>query len=137
MAAFLLKTEPGDYSFDDLVRDGRATWDGIRNPEARNHLRAVKKGDLCLVYHTGDERQIVGVARALRAAFPDPGATTGDWLAIEVAPVRHLKTKVPLSAMKAEPRLADFALVRRGRLSVVPVSDAELRVIAALAATKL
>lgn len=135
LATWLLKTEPGAYSFADLVRDKKAVWDGIRNPEARNNLRKVEKGDRVLVYHTGDERQVVGAAKVTRAAYPDPA--DADWVAIDVAPLRAFAEPVTLAQMKAEKKLADFALIRRGRLSVVPVSDAELAVILGLGKTKL
>lgn len=135
MATWLLKTEPSAYSFADLVRDKKAVWDGIRNAEARNNLRATKKGDLVLVYHTGDERQVVGIGKVTRAAYPDPA--DADWLAVDIAPSRALAVPVTLAALKAEKKLADFALIRRGRLSVVPVTDAELAVILALGKTKL
>ncbi|MBK9000839.1 MAG: EVE domain-containing protein [Myxococcales bacterium] len=135
MATWLLKTEPSAYSFADLVREKKAVWDGIRNPEARNNLRAAKKGDLVLVYHTGDERRVVGLGKITRAAYPDPA--DADWLAVDIAPGRALAEPVTLGALKAEKKLADFALIRRGRLSVVPVTDAELGVILALGKTKL
>lgn len=135
MATWLFKTEPKTFAFADLVRDKTAVWDGIRNPEARNNLRAAKKGDLVLVYHTGDERAVVGVAKITRAAYPDPA--DADWLAVDLAPVRAVTAPVSLAAIKADARLADFVLVRRGRLSVVPVSDAELGVVLALGRTKL
>jgi len=135
MATWLLKTEPGTYSFAQLVREKKAVWDGIRNPEARNNLRAARKGDLALVYHTGSERAVVGIARITRAAYPDPA--DADWVAVDLAPVRALAHPVGLDVIKAEGRLADFVLVRRGRLSVVPVSDAELAVILALGKTTL
>ncbi|GMV17911.1 MAG: EVE domain-containing protein [Polyangiaceae bacterium] len=135
MATWLLKTEPSAYSFADLVRDKKAVWDGIRNPEARNNLRAAKKGDLVLVYHTGDERRVVGLGRITREAYPDPA--DADWLAVDIAPGRALAEPVTLGELKAEKKLADFALIRRSRLSVVPVTDAELGVILALGKTKL
>jgi len=135
LATWLLKTEPSAYSFADLVRDKKAVWDGIRNPEARNNLRAAKKGDLVLVYHTGDERRVVGLGRITREAYPDPA--DADWLAVDIAPGRALAEPVTLGELKAEKKLADFALIRRSRLSVVPVTDAELGVILALGKTKL
>lgn len=135
MASWLLKTEPGAYSFADLVRDKRAVWDGIRNPEARKNLGLAKKGDLVLVYHTGDERSVVGLAKVTRTAYPDPADDA--WTAIDIAPLRALVQPVSLSALKAEKKLADFALIRRGRLSVVPVADAELALILVLGKTRL
>ena len=127
MATFLLKTEPSVYSFSDLVRDKKATWDGVSNPAALIHIRAIKPGDDLLIYHTGDERAIVGIARAAGAAYPDPGDATGKLAAVDVVPVRALPTPVTLAAIKADPAFADFALVRQGRLSVVPVTEEQWR----------
>jgi predicted RNA-binding protein with PUA-like domain len=135
MATWLLKTEPDTYSFADLQQEKRTVWDGIRNPEARKYLGEARRGDRVLVYHTGKERRVVGLGKVTRAAYPDPGDDR--WLALEIAPVKALAEPVLLSAMKAEKKLAGFALIRRGRLSVVPVSDAELAVILALAKTRL
>lgn len=119
MSYWLIKSEPEEYSYQDLVRDGRTVWDGVRNPQAQKHLRAMKVGDLALYYHTGKEKAVVGIARITREAFPDP--TDPTYMAVEVAPVRELPRAVPLTAYKAEPAWADFALVRQGRLSVMPV----------------
>ena len=135
MATWLLKTEPGTYCFADLLRDKKTVWDGIRNHAAKNHLRSTQKGDLVLVYHTGDERRVVGLAKVTRAAYPDPGDTT--WVAIDLAPLGPIVEPVTLAAIKADERFAEFGLVRRGRLSVVPVSDPELAAILALGKTKL
>jgi len=118
---WLVKSEPGTYSWDDLVRDGSTRWDGVRNPLARNHLAAMKKGDSVLFYHSGDARAVVGLARVTREAYPDPSADDPRWLAVDLAPVRPLKTPVTLAAIKADPRLADLPLVRQSRLSVMPI----------------
>lgn len=121
MSYWLIKSEPEEYSYQDLVRDERATWDGVRNPQAQKHLRAMKVGDLALYYHTGKEKAVVGIARITREAFPDP--TDPSYMAVEVAPVRELPHPVSLAAYKAESAFADFALVRQGRLSVMPVPE--------------
>ena len=134
---WLIKSEPGTYAFADLVREKRAVWDGIRNFAARNNLRAMKKADLLLYYHTGEEKQVVGIAKVTRSAYADPSATEGDWSAVDVAPVKALGQPVTLAQMKQERALAGFALLRQGRLSVVPVSPAEFSHILALGLTKL
>lgn len=118
---WLVKTEPSTYSFADLVRDGGTVWDGVRNPEARNHLASMAKGDRVLVYHSGGDKAVVGLAKVTRAAFPDPKADDPKWLAVEIAPVKPLARGVTLAEVKAEKRLAKIALVTRGRLSVMPL----------------
>jgi len=134
---WLVKSEPDVYSYADLVRDGRTVWDGIRNFAARNNLRAMKKGDLVLYYHTGNEKQVVGIAKVLGSAYPDPSAKDGDWSAVDLAPVKPLKSPVTLAQMKADAKLAEFELLRQGRLSVVPTRDAELARVLQLGGTKL
>jgi predicted RNA-binding protein with PUA-like domain len=111
---WLFKTEPSDYSYERLVKDGRTAWIGVKNALALKHLRQVKKGDEIAIYHTGGEKAVVGIARAVADAKGD---------AVQVAPVRAV-TPVPLAAVKADPRFKDFALVKMGRLSVMPVPDA-------------
>lgn len=133
MAHWIVKTEPPVYGWDRFVREGRASWDGVRNFQARNFLRAMRVGDECLWYHSGEERAIVGVARVTRAAYPDPTATEGDWVAVDLAPVRPLAAPVPLDSLKADPRTAGMVIVRQGRLSVGPVTADERAVIVALA----
>jgi predicted RNA-binding protein with PUA-like domain len=137
MAGFLVKTEPSTYAWDDLVRDGETVWDGVRNFEARNNLRAMKKGDPVLFYHSGGEKAVVGLARVARAAYPEPGAAGAEWLAVDLVPVKSLARRVSLAAIKAEPALAGFSLVKRPRLSVVRVEKAELERVLALGATRL
>lgn len=124
MAHWLMKSEPGVYSWDDLVRDRKTEWDGVRNPTARLHLKAMKKGDECFFYHSGDERQVVGIMRVTREAAPDPKDAA--WVSVEVEAVRPL-TPVTLKAIKGEPSLAKMELVRLSRLSVSPVRDEEWR----------
>ncbi len=127
MTMFLLKTEPGDYSFDDLVRDGATEWDGVANPAAQKAMRSMKKGDEALIYHTGNERRIAGLAKVVRGAYPDPdhpGTTSkGDpkRVLVDVAPVRPAKKTVTLADIKADERFSGFALVRQPRLSVMEV----------------
>lgn len=115
-AYWLLKTEPGDYSFADLEGDGTTTWDGVRNSAALKHMRAMQAGDRALVYHTGKERQVVGLAEIV-AVTPSTPVT------VEVRALRRLVQAVPLATFKADPFFADFALVRQSRLSVMPVND--------------
>ena len=134
-ATFLIKSEPSVYSFDQLVEDGVTTWDGVRNYEARNNLRAMKKGDLLLFYHSNEGKEMVGLARVKRAAYQDP-KTDDDWSAVDVVPVKRLKRPVTLAQVKAHPELSRMALVKRSRISVVPVTDEELSLVLAVAQTK-
>ncbi|HEX6376258.1 MAG TPA: EVE domain-containing protein [Allosphingosinicella sp.] len=131
MDYWLMKSEPGSYSWDDLVRDGGTEWDGVRNPAARLHLRAMKAGDEALFYHSGDERAVVGVMRIARAAQPDP--KDANWVSVAVEPLRPLGP-VTLKAIKAEPRLAGMELIRQSRLSVAPVRTEEWAAILDMAA---
>lgn len=130
---WLFKEEPTHYSYDDLVRDGKTSWTGVKNPLAQKHLRAVKKGDQILFYHTGDQKSVVGIAKAAGTAYPDPADKSGKLYAVDVAPVKKLKTPVTLASIKADGRFASFPLTRMARLSVMPVSDEEWRAIVAMA----
>ena len=125
MANWLFKEEPTHYSFDDFAADKRTVWSGVKNPLAQKHLRAVRKGDRIFYYHTGDEKSVVGIAKALGDAYPDPTDTTGKASVVDIAPVKKLERPVTLAEIKADKRFADFPLVRISRLSVMPVSDAE------------
>jgi predicted RNA-binding protein with PUA-like domain len=122
---WLLKTEPDHYSYADLERDGATVWDGISNNAALKHLRAVKPGDLALIYHTGDQRQAVGLATVTSAAYPDPNTDDARLVVVDVRPLRWLAQPVTLAAVKRDPAFADFALVRESRLSVVPVTPTQ------------
>ena len=122
---WLFKEEPGNYSYDDLVRDGKTTWTGVRNPLAQKHLRSVAKGDRIFFYHTGNEKSVVGVMKALAPAYPDPADTSGKLYVVDVAPVKKLPQPVTLASIKADNAFAGFALVRMSRLSVMPVNEAE------------
>lgn len=116
---WLFKTEPTEYSFEDLVRDGRTTWDGVTNALAQKHLRQVRKGDSVLIYHTGSVKAVVGIARASADAYGDPKRAV-----VDLEPVRALRRPVTLASIRRNPRFTDFALVRTPRLSVMPVPDA-------------
>ena len=124
MAYWLLKTEPDCYAWDDLVRDKAAVWDGISNALALKHLRAMKKGDLALVYHTGDERSAVGVAEVRSGPYPDPKEDDDRLVVVDVRPKHKLARPVSLSDIKADPAFAGWDLLRNGRLGVVPVPEA-------------
>ena len=129
---WLLKTEPSTYSYADLVRDKRTVWDGVSNPVALKSLRAMHEGDQAFVYHTGDEKAIVGIARIASEPYADPKAKDPKLVVVELEPVRALPKPVTLSAVKADRRFADFALVRVGRLSVMPVSAEQWKMLLAL-----
>jgi predicted RNA-binding protein with PUA-like domain len=134
----LIKSEPFKYAWSSFVADGRTSWDGVRNFEARNNLRAMKLGELALYYHSNEGKEIVGVARVVREAYPDPTcAAADDWSAVDFAPVTALVAPVGLARIKADPALADMALVRRSRLSVAPVTADELAHILRLGQTRL
>jgi predicted RNA-binding protein with PUA-like domain len=122
---WLLKTEPDHYSYADLERDGTTVWDGVGNNTALMHIRTMQPGDLALIYHTGDQRQAVGLAEIISAPYPDPLAGDPKLVVIDLKPLRRLRLPVTLAAVKADPEFADFALVRQGRLSVVPVTDTQ------------
>ena len=122
---WLFKEEPTHYSYDDFVKDGGTSWSGVRNPVAQKHLHAVKKGDRIFYYHTGNEKSIVGIAKAIGNAYPDPKDNTGRLAVVDIAPVKKLKRPVTLKEIKAEPAFKDFPLVRISRLSVMPVTDGE------------
>lgn len=126
MACWLLKTEPTTYSFDQLARDSRTVWDGIRNAQALIHLRAMRRADEVLVYHSGAERAVVGLAAVVSDPYPDPKLADPRRVVVDLAAVGPLPRPVPLAAIKAEPALRDLALVRNSRLSVMPV-PAKLR----------
>ena len=122
---WLFKEEPTHYSFDAFVKDKQTTWSGVRNPVAQRHLHAVRKGDRVFYYHTGDERAVVGIARALDDAYADPDDASGKHAVVDVAPVKKLARPVTLAEIKADPAFKTFALVRISRLSVMPVTDDE------------
>ena len=132
---WLFKEEPSNYSFDAFVKDKKTTWSGVRNPVAQRNLRSVEKGDRIFYYHTGDEKSVVGIAKALGDAYPDPDDAAGKAHVVEISPVRKLARPVTLKEIKADPWFKEFALVRISRLSVMPVSDAEWARIEKMSAT--
>ncbi len=127
MNYWLLKTEPSTYGWTNLVKAGRAVWDGVRNPAALNHLRAMQPGDRAFIYHTGDEKAIVGIAKVVSAAYPDPKAGDPKLVVVDLEPVKPLAQPITLASVKADKRFQDFALVRVPRLSVMPVTAEQWR----------
>jgi len=134
---WLVKSEPFKFSWQQFVSDKRAVWDGVRNFEARNNLRAMKKGDLVLFYHSSEGKEVVGIASVAKEAYPDPTATEGDWSVVELTPKKALTAPVSLAQVKADKQLAAFALVRKARISVIPVTPAEFARVLELGKTKL
>jgi predicted RNA-binding protein with PUA-like domain len=127
MNYWLLKTEPGTYSWDDLVRDKKTTWDGVRNFQARNNIKAMKKGDRVFIYHSGEDKAVIGTASVIKEHFPDPGDS--QWLVVDLAPEKKLKKPVTLAQIKADKRLSNLVLVKVSRLSVQPVKKEEFDMI--------
>ncbi len=136
MKYWLVKSEPGAYSWDDLVKDGSTRWDGVRNYQARNNLKSMKKGDHVLYYHSGAEPEIVGVAEVVKESYQDPTTDDGRWVAVDLAPVKPLMRQVPLEEIKNEKRLKDISLIKQGRLSVMPVTKEEYEVILGMGSGK-
>lgn len=134
---FLVKSEPDKYSFAKLLRDKKTLWDGVRNFEARNNLRAMKQGDLLLFYHSNIGKEVVGVARVMGPAIADATAPGEDWSVVPVEPVCPMKNPVSLDAIRNEPGLSEIALLKRNRLSVVPVTPAEFALILKMGKTAL
>lgn len=132
-AHWLVKSEPNTYSYADLEKDGKTVWDGVRNNAAALHLKAMKVGDEVLFYHSQEGKAVVGVAKVVKEAFPDASDPTGRFVAVELAPVRPLKSEVTLADMKANPALAEMVMLRQGRLSVSPVTAAEWAAIGKMA----
>lgn len=130
---WLLKTEPSSYSYQDLERDRKTTWDGVSNPVALRNLRGMDKGDQVFIYHTGDEKAIVGIARVTRGAYPDPRGDDPKLVVVDLEAVRPVKQQVTLAQVKADKRFVDFALARVPRLSVMPVSSAQWKSLLGLA----
>jgi predicted RNA-binding protein with PUA-like domain len=130
MNFWLLKTEPETYSWDNLVKDKKTVWDGVRNFQARTHLKSMKNGDSVFVYHTGDEKAIIGIASVAKSAYPDP--KDKDWVVVDLTPGKKLKKPVTLAQIKADKRFSDMVLVRAARLSVQPVKQEEFDLILAL-----
>jgi predicted RNA-binding protein with PUA-like domain len=136
MAYWLLKSEPSAYSWDQLVKDKRTNWSGVRNFQAAANLKAMKKGDRAFFYHSGEGKEIVGVAEIVKEAYPDTTDKSGRFVMVDLIPIEPVKTPVSLAAIKATPALKNMPLVRLSRLSVSPVSAEEWRTIAKMAGIK-
>lgn len=136
MAYWLVKSEPSTYSWDRLVKEKQAVWDGVRNYAARNNLKAMKKGDEALFYHSNEGVEIVGIAKISKEYYQDPTTDNEAWVVVELKPYKKLKQPVTLAQVKADKRLTEMALVRLGRLSVQPVTEAEWKIIMELAGEK-
>lgn len=137
MNYWLVKQEPEEYSWEDFVREGGTAWTGVRNFQARNYLRAMRRGDLVLYYHSGSERRLVGVARVEAEARPDPTARDGDWSCVDLAPLKPLARAVSLEEIKADPTLRDLPLLRQPRLSVMPLTARQFARLLAMGRTRL
>jgi len=137
MNYWLVKSEPAAYSWSQLVKDGQTAWTGVRNYQARINLRAMKTGDRVCFYHSVTDKEIVGVARVRREAYPDPTATEGDWVCVDLEPERALAQPVTLAALKADPALRELKLLKQSRLSVTPLTAGEFQTLMKLAKTKL
>lgn len=123
MNYWLIKSEPEEYSYQCLEKDGKTMWDGVRNYAARNHIRQMKMGDLVLYYHSVKQKEVVGICKVVKEAYPDPTATKGDWSVVDVAPLKKLKRPVHLHEIKSTPELSEIPLVKIGRLSVMPIEQ--------------
>jgi len=132
MKYWLLKTEPSTYAWSDLVKKKRDRWDGIRNHQARNNIAAMKAGDAALIYHSGEDKSVFGIARVVKAAYPEPGADDPRWLAVDIEAGRALDRPVTLAEMKQQKSLAGMGLLKQSRLSVVPLTKEEHDVIVKL-----
>jgi predicted RNA-binding protein with PUA-like domain len=137
MNYWLVKSEPFVYSFDQLLSEGQARWDGVRNYQARNNLRSMKRGDLCLFYHSNEGLAVVGIAMVIKEHYPDPTAEQGDWSAVDLAPLKAFTRPVPLAEIKTHPDLQQIGLVRNGRLSVMSLTFDEFSVLLSLGKTNI
>jgi predicted RNA-binding protein with PUA-like domain len=136
MAYWLMKSEPGAWSWEDQVRDGVAEWDGVRNHQAANNMKAMKVGDRCFFYHSVSEKSVVGIVEVVRLYYPDPTDPSGRFGMVDVKALRAMTRPVSLAEIKAEPRLADLPLIRQSRLSVLPVPAAQWRIICKMGETE-
>ena len=126
---WIVKQEPTAYAWEQFLKDGRTAWTGVRNFQARNNLSAMQVGDKALYYHSVVGKEIVGVARVMRTAYPDPTATEGNWVCVDLAPLEALRSTVKLETLKAHPKLKEIALIRQSRLSVIPIEKVEFEMI--------
>ena len=134
---WLVKSEPFKYSWEDFVRDGSTYWDGVRNYQARNNLKAMREGDLVLYYHSNEGKAVVGIAKVVKEFYPDPTTDDERWVVVDLIPVRALKNPVTLGDIRADDRLREMALIRQSRLSVMPVNEGEFDVVVAKGQGKL
>jgi predicted RNA-binding protein with PUA-like domain len=130
---WLIKSEPFKYSWSQFEADTRTFWDGVRNYQARNNLRDMEEGDLCLFYHSNEGKEVVGVAQVVKSAYPDPTSEEQQWLVVDVVPMLKLKNPVSLSLIKSDPRLSDIGLIKQPRLSVIAISEGHFNTIIELA----
>jgi predicted RNA-binding protein with PUA-like domain len=137
MNYWLVKSEPEDYSWSDFLKDGKTAWTGVRSFAARKHLRSMKSGDLVFFYHSGESKSVVGLARVIREAYPDPTAGEEDWTAVDLAPIKALVKPVALSQIKGDSVLKGMVLVKQSRLSVMPVASGEFMRLLELSGTKV
>lgn len=137
MAFWLVKSEPSAYSWDEMVKDRRAPWDGVRNYQAANNMKAMRSGDHAFFYHSNEGLEIVGIVIVVKEYYPDPTDSSGRFGMVDVQAVKPVKTPVSLKAIKANPALADLPLVRQSRLSVMPIRDREWKILLRMAETKL
>ncbi len=136
MNYWLVKSEPTTYAWEQLEKDKSTFWDGVRNYQARNNLREMKKGDLVLYYHSNKDMAVVGIAKVIKASYPDPSSEDDRWLAVDLAPVKPVKIPVALSVIKADVELKNMLLVKNSRLSVMPVTEQEYKRVLSLGKTK-
>ncbi len=136
MAYWLMKSEPGTWSWEDQVRDGVAEWDGVRNHQAANNMKAMELGDRCFFYHSVSEKSVIGIVEVVRLYYPDPSDPTGRFGMVDVKALRPMIRPVSLAEIKAEPRLADLPLIRQSRLSVLPLGEEQWRIICEMGETK-
>jgi predicted RNA-binding protein with PUA-like domain len=136
MNYWLLKSEPVKYSWDQLLKDKRTVWDGVRNYQARNNLKEMKKGDLCLFYHSNEGKEVRGIAKVVKTFYQDPTSDDPNWVSVDIAPFKTLKKPVNLEQMKADNRLSQIGLIRQGRLSVMKLTVAEFDTLLELSETK-
>ncbi|MBC7425901.1 MAG: EVE domain-containing protein [Bacteroidia bacterium] len=136
MNHWLVKSEPFKYSWEQFKKDKKATWDGVRNNQARNNLREMAKGDLCLFYHSNEGKEVVGIAKVVKTAYQDPTTEDTNWVVVDITPFKVLKKSVTLEQMKSEKRLSQMGLIRQSRLSVVKLSADEFNVVLELSENK-
>jgi predicted RNA-binding protein with PUA-like domain len=137
MNYWLVKQEPESYSWSDFVKEGRAAWTGVRNFQARNNLRSMQEGDLVFFYHSGDAKEIVGLAKVARGPYPDPTADEGDWVCVDLVPIKNINKPVALATVKADAQLKEILLVRNSRLSVSPLNKSQFERLLGMGQTKM